>query len=690
MINVAKLAEEIRSIADYNAEEYENVAKELIKNATHRIVLSDAELVDHIAKLQQIKSKARFEALAHSIAVSLANTDAVSKHVQGEFWTTHARLLLNLNLSELAHVAARKAISLLERAPSVNLATAYSLGARASRNLGNYPLAIESYIRSQRIAEEVGDEELAIWQVFRLGKMYVNYLYQPSRGVDYLTRARGGFLRLSSHNSLRGAAACLDQLGDVYRQTSGYLDRAEDYYKEALEINIPIDNKTGISRNYAHLGLCAQLRGSYRVAKELLLKAVQLTREVIGQERGTAIRLIQLGRIHVEDGDLDSARRCLDEAGILCERYREFRYMAKHVVCFGMLEKASKRYNTATAHFDNAVAISRRYLLFDVESDAYERLAEMYLVDLEDYMKAQQAMQAGSECRLKAWNHVASSSPNLAEIEDQSDLAIMYKSLFEKLLADSTNSFSESISITKKAYEIALRERDAKYNNVLRVAQASALVAGVKHEALNLVHRMVGDLDRVLSNPNINRALRNQLSRVQKELLMGLELLRGPMIQNLLSIDSLTQRTVSAKTVLAPILEWLGDDQKSDALSLVAFEDIPEVQIVMDPVILRLVLAEIVSNSREASSNSHGYRIVIKADVVESRLIIEVADNGLGMTMQQLHEVFRLGYTTKTGHTGIGLPTVKFLLESLGASLTIDSKLGRGTTVKISIPCKGG
>ncbi len=73
-------------------------------------------------------------------------------------------------------------------------------------------------------------------------------------------------------------------------------------------------------------------------------------------------------------------------------------------------------------------------------------------------------------------------------------------------------------------------------------------------------------------------------------------------------------------------------------------------------------------------------------------LIIEVTDTGTGMTNEELDNIYDKFYQADSGRArtkgglGLGIPIVNGFVKSMGGVLTIESKLGEGTTVKVSIP----
>ncbi len=73
-------------------------------------------------------------------------------------------------------------------------------------------------------------------------------------------------------------------------------------------------------------------------------------------------------------------------------------------------------------------------------------------------------------------------------------------------------------------------------------------------------------------------------------------------------------------------------------------------------------------------------------------LTIEVRDTGIGMSPDQVRRIFdnfeqaEGGTTRRFGGTGLGMPIVRNLVELMGGTIEVDSRLGAWTQVKISLP----
>lgn len=105
----------------------------------------------------------------------------------------------------------------------------------------------------------------------------------------------------------------------------------------------------------------------------------------------------------------------------------------------------------------------------------------------------------------------------------------------------------------------------------------------------------------------------------------------------------------------------------------------------MDFDILHRVLEHVVSNALEASAD--GTAVKIDASAGGNALQIAVRDQGSGMTQQFVNEeLFRPLKTTKRGGFGIGGYQVRELMRDLGGDVTVESTVGKGTCVTLSLP----
>jgi two-component system sporulation sensor kinase A len=70
----------------------------------------------------------------------------------------------------------------------------------------------------------------------------------------------------------------------------------------------------------------------------------------------------------------------------------------------------------------------------------------------------------------------------------------------------------------------------------------------------------------------------------------------------------------------------------------------------------------------------------------DGKTLVEFEDTGAGIAAEDLPRVGQPFYTTKQGGTGLGLAIASRIVERHGGTLSLESVVGRGTTVRVALP----
>lgn len=115
----------------------------------------------------------------------------------------------------------------------------------------------------------------------------------------------------------------------------------------------------------------------------------------------------------------------------------------------------------------------------------------------------------------------------------------------------------------------------------------------------------------------------------------------------------------------------------------------PALWTVGDESKLRQALINLVLNARDAVDARGQVHIALRADPESSEhALLEVADEGVGMSPNVLSQVFDPFFTTKarTKGTGLGMSIVRGIVEDHGGTIDVESKPGEGTRISIRLP----
>lgn len=116
---------------------------------------------------------------------------------------------------------------------------------------------------------------------------------------------------------------------------------------------------------------------------------------------------------------------------------------------------------------------------------------------------------------------------------------------------------------------------------------------------------------------------------------------------------------------------------------------VPELEFDSDQ--LRRVFVNLFENVVAVAGPSRDERkthVTVTTSIERSRVVIEFADNGPGMTQETLDKVFEPYFTTRGEGTGLGLAVVKSIVELHGGSVAVRSQPDEGAVFRIVMPAR--
>ena len=94
-------------------------------------------------------------------------------------------------------------------------------------------------------------------------------------------------------------------------------------------------------------------------------------------------------------------------------------------------------------------------------------------------------------------------------------------------------------------------------------------------------------------------------------------------------------------------------------------------------------------NALAASSKDEPGVVRLTARRLGSSVVLEVSDEGQGISKEDQKRMFELFFSTRKGGTGLGLAIVKRIAKDHGAGLVVESEPGAGTTVRLTLASAG-
>ncbi len=232
-----------------------------------------------------------------------------------------------------------------------------------------------------------------------------------------------------------------------------------------------------------------------------------------------------------------------------------------------------------------------------------------------------------------------------------------------------------------------------------RMASMGLLAAGVAHEVFNPLAYITVNLDYARDelrsrDQNVDeeaQARDAELSNAVEEAREGVERVRA-IVQDLKSFSKPTSGTrafVDVERVLQAALNIAGAEVRQKARLVTQYEHVG--RVLADEARLGQVFLNLVLNAAQAFEHSDPQKqrieVLTKTDSHGST-IVEVSDNGPGISPAVRARIFEPFFTTKetTGGTGLGLFISQGIIDDMGGVLSLDSALGEGTTFRVSFP----
>ncbi len=248
-----------------------------------------------------------------------------------------------------------------------------------------------------------------------------------------------------------------------------------------------------------------------------------------------------------------------------------------------------------------------------------------------------------------------------------------------------------------------LRDAEEKIKLQAQLGQAQKLdsigrlAGGVAHDFNNMLQSILGYTELALESCEPSGPLYDDLQEILKAAHRSADLTR-----QLLAFarkQTITPKAFDINTAITGMLKMLrrllGED-----INLKWIPGVATATVKMDPSQLDQILANLTVNARDALNGSGTLTIATRkltiteppigmADVSPGTyIVLTVSDTGCGMTRETFDHLFEPFFTTKPRGEGVGLglATVYGIVKQNGGFITVDSKLGQGTTFDVYLP----
>jgi len=227
-----------------------------------------------------------------------------------------------------------------------------------------------------------------------------------------------------------------------------------------------------------------------------------------------------------------------------------------------------------------------------------------------------------------------------------------------------------------------------------RMAYIGTLASGLAHEIRNPLNSLnlnmqlleeelsgrVGALAEAPSSGRLMSITRDEIHRLERLVTDFLQYARP---------RPLELEEIAAVELLERCQEVLKGELRARGAQLRVEDESGGAKVCVDPgqinqLLLNLVQNALASSESDADGGATEVRLAVSRE--SGRVVFEVEDRGSGMPQDVQSQMFDLFYSTRKGGTGLGLPVVRRIAEAHHADLTVVSRPGEGTLIRLAMP----
>jgi two-component system, sensor histidine kinase and response regulator len=563
-----------------------------------------------------------------------------------------------------------KALELQQQLGGKEVASIYNDIGRAYRRMGDHKKALELFFKSIELAQIQKDTGLEA-TVYNNLAIVVSSEGNDSLALDYHYKS------LNLHTQIKDSAGIVlaySNLGETFL-TLDRVEEAKENYKKALEISQASKNKRYLGYSYVNLGSLSLYEKRYQSAVDYFDRALTIFNTVhvtvysaeckLGLSEGYAglgnyNKARSLAEESLHAGELiqspDLIISAADQLSSICKSQGDF----KNALIY--LEKANATRDQLKQK-QNQNAFENYNARFELEKKKLE------IASLEKDLKLNMAQ----EQQQRIINYALIIGALLLLLIAVGLLvAFQQKQKSNKLLLQSQRTIKtqnlelKQLSVVKdKLLSIAahdFRGPLASINGLIPLLRGKYIEEAEREEVLDSLAQQLNSTTYFLEN--LLQWSRNQFTKLAPKIeQVEAALLIAECIQ-------LLEKGAKAKKI----------ELKNNVLSQLVWADIE---------MTRFIFRNLISNAIKFTHE--GGTVIIDAKQVKGFCQFGITDNGIGISPQQVNQLFKLETAVTAGTrnergTGLGLALCKDFVTIMGGEIGVESQAGKGATFWVTLP----
>ena len=244
--------------------------------------------------------------------------------------------------------------------------------------------------------------------------------------------------------------------------------------------------------------------------------------------------------------------------------------------------------------------------------------------------------------------------------------------------------------IMGREQEMAVEKKAAERMNKAK----STFFFNMSHDIRTPMNAIIGYTTLAQKEPNLPPAIRDYLSKIESsgDYLLGLinDILEMSRIEN--GKMELEPTKTDLRQIFADVENLFVNQMEAKGINFTVTTDITDAKVLCDGKRLNRVLLNLVSNAYKFTPTGGKVAVAVKetnAGENENAYEIRIADNGMGMSEEFAAKVFNAYERDKSVNniqgTGLGMAITKSIVDLMGGTITVNTKLGAGTEFTVRV-----
>jgi PAS domain S-box-containing protein len=249
-----------------------------------------------------------------------------------------------------------------------------------------------------------------------------------------------------------------------------------------------------------------------------------------------------------------------------------------------------------------------------------------------------------------------------------------------------------------KLAEAQVLRQAAELQRAAQLSFVGELAAGLAHEIKNPLAGIQGGVDILIRRRDKNdperealEGMRHEVQRIDSTVRALLDRARP----RLVSVRPSSLGDIVGRAVTLARAQLTNNAAFQDHVSIDFAPPADPIIISIDPAQIEDAVLNLIINAIDASAGEGQVRIrvaqcqKVQPDGVEEsqdEAIVEVSDDGRGISEEDLTRIFNPFFTTRPGGTGLGLPAVRRIARAHGGQAEVRSDLDKGSTFTLHLP----